>query len=65
MFISISPKLWRRTINKNKDAFSVLKILRVLLCFQVLSSSKEKTTTIERLLYTGFTSILKGNIWNQ
>jgi hypothetical protein len=30
MFISISPKLWRRTINKNKDAFSVLKILRVL-----------------------------------
>jgi hypothetical protein len=60
MFISISPYLWRRTIDKNKDAFSVLKNLRVLLCFQVLSRSKEKIPTIERLLHTAFTSILKG-----
>ncbi len=58
--VSIPPKLWRRTINKNKDAFSVLKILRVLLCFQVLSRSKEKIPTIESLLHTAFTSILKG-----
>ncbi len=54
------PNSGERTINKNKDAFSVLKILRVLLCFQVLSRSKEKTPTIERLLHTAFTSILKG-----